>query len=178
VLPDIDAPTMVPADSMTGERPLSPVSLAGLVRSRTVAALGTLHAGAPFVSMVPFAVLPEGDAFVIHVSRLAAHTRDMIDDPRVCLLVMQPENEGVAAQALARVSIQGEAREMEQGSDKARACREAYLARFPEAAPLTEFADFSFFAIRPSRARFVAGFARAMSVTAETLAKALRGING
>jgi len=55
---------MVPAASITGERPLSPVSLAGLVRSRTVAALGTLHAGAPFVSMVPFAVLPEGDAFV------------------------------------------------------------------------------------------------------------------
>ena len=78
---------------MTGERPLSPVSLASLVRSRTVAALGTLHAGAPFVSMVPFAVLPEGDAFVIHVSRLAAHTRDMIDDPRVSLLVMQPEGD-------------------------------------------------------------------------------------
>ena len=159
---------------MNGARPLPPVSLSGLVHGRTVAALGTLHAGAPFVSMVPFAVLPEGDAFVIHVSRLAAHTRDMIDDPRVSLLVMQPESEGVAPQALARVSIQGEAREMERGSEEARACREAYLARFPEAAPLTEFADFSFFAIRPAGARFVAGFAQATSVTAETLAKALR----
>jgi putative heme iron utilization protein len=165
---------MVPADSMTGEPRLPPVSLAGLVRSRTVAALGTLHGGEPFVSMVPFALLPAGDAFVIHVSRLAAHTRDMLDDPRVSLLVMQPEGEGVAAQALARVSIQGEAREMEKGSGEERACRAAYLARFPEAAPLTEFADFSFFAIRPSRARFVAGFAQATSVTAETLAKALR----
>jgi len=175
VLPEIIAPTVVPATGMTGESPLPPVTLAGLVHSRTVAALGTLHAGAPFVSMVPFAVLPEGDAFVIHVSRLAAHTRDMIDDPRVSLLIVQPESEGVAPQALARVSIEGEAREMEQGSEKARACREAYLARFPEAAPLTEFADFSFFAIRPSRARFVAGFAQATSVSAETLAKALRG---
>jgi putative heme iron utilization protein len=99
----------------------------------------------------------------------------MIDDPRVSLLVMQPEREGVAPQALARVSIQGEAREMARGSEEARACREAYLARFPEAAPLTEFADFSFFAIRPSHARFVAGFARAISVTAETLVKALHG---
>ena len=159
---------------MSEDRSRSPVSLAGLVRSRTVAALGTLHEDAPFVSMVPYAVLPAGDAFVIHVSRLAAHTRDMIDDPRVSLLIVQPESEGVAPQALARVSIQGEAREMEQGSDKARACREAYLARFPEAAPLTGFADFSFFEIRPSGARFVAGFAQAMSVTAETLAKALR----
>jgi hypothetical protein len=149
--------------------------LGDLVRSRTAAALGTLHEGAPFVSMVPFAVLPDGDAFVVHVSRLAAHTKDMAGDPRVSLLVMQPEGGGTAAQALARVSIQGEAKEMEKGSAGERACREAYLARFPEAAPLTEFGDFSFFAIRPSQARFVAGFAQAMSVTGETLAKTLRG---
>ncbi|HZM46932.1 MAG TPA: pyridoxamine 5'-phosphate oxidase family protein [Burkholderiales bacterium] len=148
--------------------------LASLVHSRTVGALGTLHAGAPYVSMVPFAVLPGGDAFVIHVSRLAAHTKDMLDDPRVSLLVMQAEGEGVPAQALARVTILGEARETEKGSEEARACREAYLARFPEAEPLTGFADFSFFAIRPEGARLVAGFARAMSVTAETLAKTLR----
>jgi hypothetical protein len=148
--------------------------LAGLIRSRAVAALGTLHGGAPFVSMVPYAVQPEGDALVIHVSRLAAHTKDMLDDPRVSLLVTQAEGEGVPAQALARATILGEAREMEKGSAEERKCREVYLARFPEAEPLTAFGDFSFFEIRPSRARFVAGFAQAMSVAAETLAKALR----
>ena len=154
--------------------PEQAASLAGLVRRRAAGALGTLHGGAPFVSMVPYAILRDGAAFVIHVSRLAAHTRDMLADPRVSLLVMQPEGEGVAAQALARVSVQGEAREMEKGSGAERDCREAYLARFPEAAPLAEFGDFSFFAIRPSQARFVAGFAQAMSVTGETLAKTLR----
>lgn len=148
--------------------------LANLVRSREAAALGTLHAGAPFVSMVPYAVLPDGSGFVVHVSRLAGHTKDMLAAPQVSLLVMQPEGEGVAAQALARVSIQGEAREMARESDGERECREAYLARFPESAPLTEFGDFSFFVIRPSQARFVAGFAQAMSVTAETLAATLR----
>jgi hypothetical protein len=160
---------------MTEERDRALAALAGLLRGRTVAALGTLRAGAPYVSMVPFAVLAGGDAFVIHVSRLATHTKDMLDDPRVSLLVMQAEGEGVPAQALARVTILGEAREMEKGSEEARASREAYITRFPEAQPLTEFADFSFFAIRPSGARLVAGFAQAMSVTAETLAKALRG---
>lgn len=147
--------------------------LAGLVHGRTVGALGTLHDGAPFVSMVPYAVLPDGASFVIHVSRLAGHTKDMLAGPRVSLLVMQPEGEGVAAQALARLSVQGDAREMAKGSDGERECREAYLARFPEAAPLTEFGDFSFFAIHPTQARFVAGFAQAMSVTPETLSKAL-----
>ncbi len=87
---------------------------------------------------------------------------------------MQAEGDGVAAQALARISIQGEAREMAKGSDGERDCREAYLTRFPEAAPLTEFGDFSFFLVHPAQARFVAGFAQAMSVTADTLAGALR----
>lgn len=147
--------------------------LAGLVRSREAAALGTLRAGAPFVSMVPFAVLPDGSGFVVHVSRLAGHTKDMLAEPRVSLLVMQAEGGGVAAQALARISIQGEARAMAKGSDGERDCRAAYLARFPESAPLTEFGDFSFFVIQPSQARFVAGFAQAMSLTGETLASLL-----
>jgi len=147
--------------------------LAALVHRRYAAALGTLHAGAPFVSMVPYAVAREGDAFLVHVSRLAAHTKDMLADARVSLLVTQPEGEGVDAQALARVSIQGEARELAKGSGEEREARGAYLARFPEAAPLTDFGDFSFFAIRPAQARFVAGFAQAMSLTGESLAKVL-----
>jgi putative heme iron utilization protein len=149
--------------------------LRDLVHRRRTAALGTLHEGAPFVSMVPFAVMPEGEALVVHVSRLAGHTKDMLADPRVSLLIAQPEGEGVAAQALARVSVRGEARELAKGGEEEQSGRGAYLARFPEAAPLTEFGDFSFFAIRPVQARFVAGFAQAMSVTGETLAKVLGG---
>lgn len=147
--------------------------LAALVRSREAAALGTLHAGAPFVSMAPYAVLPDGSAFVVHVSRLASHTKDMLAEPRVSLLVMQGEGEGVEAQALARLSVQGEARALARGSAEEAAGRDAYLARFPEAEPLTSFGDFSFFAIRPVQARFVAGFAQAMSITGETLCRIL-----
>jgi len=54
--------------------------LVDLLRRRSTAALGTLHDGAPFVSMVPYAVLPDGAAFVVHVSRLAGHTKDMLAD--------------------------------------------------------------------------------------------------
>lgn len=147
--------------------------LRSLVLGRTAAALATLHAGAPAVSMVPFALLADGSAFVVHVSGLAAHTKDMRADPRVSLLVMQAEGEGTDTQALARVSVQGEARECESDTPEAIAARAAYLARFPEAEPLTSFGDFSFFAIRPVQARFVAGFAQAMSVTGETLSKVL-----
>ena len=46
-----------------------------LLRTQEVASLGTLHKGHPYVSMVPFAILPDGSAFVIHVSQLAATPR-------------------------------------------------------------------------------------------------------
>jgi putative heme iron utilization protein len=147
--------------------------LRALVHGRTAAALGTLHEGAPFVSMVPFALLPDGTAFVVHVSGLASHTKDMRADPRVSLLVMQAEGTGTDAQALARVSVQGEARECGRGTPQEAQARAAYLARFPEAEPLTAFGDFAFFAIQPVQARFVAGFAQAMSATGETLARLL-----
>ena len=45
-----------------------------LIHGRTIAALGTLHQGIPFVSMVPYAVAGDG-SFILHVSRLAAHTQ-------------------------------------------------------------------------------------------------------
>ena len=66
-------------------------ALARLLRSRATAALGTLHAGAPYVSMVPYAIAAEG--FLVHVSTLAAHTKDMLADARVSLLVAEAEGE-------------------------------------------------------------------------------------
>jgi len=60
-----------------------------LVMSRSTAALGTLHTGAPYVSMVPFVLLDDASAFIVHVSGLAAHTQDMLADPRVSLLIAE-----------------------------------------------------------------------------------------
>jgi len=40
-----------------------------------VASLGTLHGGAPSVSMVPVAPAADGPGFLIHVSRLTRVTR-------------------------------------------------------------------------------------------------------
>jgi hypothetical protein len=145
-------------------------SLAALVRERAAAALGTLHEGAPFVSMVPFVVSADGSTFYIHVSGLAQHTQDMSADPRVCLLVMESEESGAPPQALARLSIQGRAREIARDAVEYAAARAAYIQRFPEAEPMFGLPDFSLFAIAPLAGRFVGGFARAFSVTPAELA--------
>ena len=150
------------------------ILLRTLLHGRRVAALGTLHEGAPYVSMAPYAIDPTAGVFVVHVSRLAAHTRDMLQDSRVSLLIAQPDDGQTPTQALPRVTVLGEAAELPHGSTSEEAGRAVYLARFPDAAPLTQLGDFSFFAVRPTGARFVAGFAQARTLSAEALAQALR----
>jgi putative heme iron utilization protein len=148
-------------------------SLGRLVRGRKVAALGTLHDGGPFVSMAPYAVSPDGTRFYLHVSRLARHTRDMLADPRVCLLVMEGEEREKAPQALARVTIEGNAEELPPDAAGYDAARAYYLARLPQSRALFDLDDFSVFAIAPVSARFVGGFARAFTLTPEDLAAAI-----
>lgn len=149
-------------------------ALRELLKAQRIAALGTLHDGEPYVSMVPFALLPRGPDFIVHVSSLAAHTGDMLANSKVSLLVTSPES-GVAPQAVARVTIQGEALQIPRAAATYPEAREAYLRRFPDSAPMFELGDFSLFAIRARIARFVGGFAQARTLTADGLATILAG---
>src|SRR5215468_5925578 len=151
------------------------VVLQQLLHGRMIAALGTLHQGAPFVSMVPFAVARDG-SLILHVSRLAAHTRDMLNNSEVSLLITEPEASGKMPQALARVTFQGRAQMLERDSQKHIDAREVYLSRFPDAASLFEFSDFNIFIIKPVSARVIAGFGQAVTITGEDLATSLAEI--
>jgi len=152
------------------------LKLRRLVTSRSTAALGTLHSGAPFVSMVPYALLDDGATFVILVSALAAHTHNMLADPRVSLLLCEAEQDDIQPQALPRVTVTGTAQQLSAGTSESAAAKSAYLGRFPKAALLFNLGDFSLFAVKPSAVRFVAGFGQAYSLSPESFTKALQGI--
>jgi len=145
-----------------------------LIHGRRTAALGTLHQGVPFVSMVPYAVARDG-SFILHVSRLATHTRDMLDNSEVSLLITESEASGKMPQALARVTVQGQAAMLDRDSEKHTDAREVYLSRFPDAAPLFEFSDFNIFVIKTISARVIAGFGQAVTITGEDFATGLSG---
>ncbi len=153
-------------------------ALRQMLAQQDVAALGTLHEGTPFVSMVPYALLPDSAEFVIHVSQLATHTRDMLDHPAVGLMVSAPRAPALPAQALARLSIQGQARQLVADDDRYAAARQAYLARFPDSEPMFGFADFSLFVIAPTTLRFVGGFAQARSLSGDGFRRIMRGETG
>jgi len=148
-------------------------TLRDLLFTQQVAALGTLHEGEPYVSMVPFALLPGGASLIIHVSQLAAHTKDMLAHPQVSLLVIAPPTPEVTAQELARITLLGEAVQVARGTPEHAAAKAAYLARFPQTEMLFGFSDFSLFAIVPESIRFVGGFAQATTLSPETLASVL-----
>lgn len=153
--------------------PAQATALRDLLHTQQIAALGTLHQGEPFVSMVPFAILLGGDGFVIHVSRLATHTKDMLLSPAVSLLVVALSPPGSSAQATARVTIQGQAQPCPDSTPGHAEAKAAYLSRFPQTADLFGFADFSLFVIRPTFVRFVGGFAQATTLEPVALADIL-----
>src|SRR5450759_3185841 len=88
-----------------------------LLISQRVAALGTIdETGAPFVSMVPYAIEPQLHCLVIHVSGLASHTRNLQARDRASLMVMHSEVAGEPVHALPRVTLEGVAAVVARGS--------------------------------------------------------------
>lgn len=144
-----------------------------LLEAQRIASLGTLHDGEPYVSMVPIAILADGPDFVVHVSALAAHTKDMLAQPKVSLLVIAPHDAEIPPQATARLTIQGDATRIDESDARHAKAKSAYMDRFPQSAQTFELPDFSIFLIRPRALRFVGGFAQAKSLTAEGLARIL-----
>lgn len=145
-------------------------SLRTLLQLHRVASLGTISDdGAPFVSMVPFALEPSVGCFVIHVSGLAGHTDNLLARPVVSLMVMQSETVGEPVHTLPRATFSGVAAVLKPNSARWRKCRAEYLRRFPEAELMATLPDFRFFSIEVTGARQVAGFASARSIDGEEL---------
>lgn len=144
---------------------------AQLIRGSRIASLGTLHDEAPQVSMAAFIHNEDFSAFYIFVSRLAQHTVDMQKDNRVCLFICETDDGRADPQTLARVTIRGKAGVIQNGEPGYMPLKAQYLARFPEAESLFKLEDFNFWRITPKGGRYVAGFAKAFNITAETLQK-------
>ena len=141
--------------------------LAALLRRERIAHLATLRQEAPMASMTLYLPDARFGAFFVHVSRLAWHTQDMAQDPRVALSIAQADDGRADPFTLMRVSIRGEAAQLPGDQPDLRA---AWLEKFPEQKINFELADFSFWRIAPRDARFVAGFGRIHNLSAAELA--------
>ena len=143
-------------------------SLARLIRGTRVAALGTLRRGAPNVSMVAYMPARDFATVWMRLSRLAWHTQDLAVDKRVSLSISETDDGRADPQTLARVTLRGEAVQV----DDEESLKQAWLERFPASAVTFELADFSFWQVVPRDARFVAGLGRTFNLSASEFARA------
>ena len=128
-----------------------------LLRRSRQGALATLMAGSgdPYCSLVNVASHADGSPILL-ISRLAVHTRNILGDPRVSLM-LDERAEGDPLEG-ARIMLSGRAEEA-KGADLEIA-RRRYLSAHPSAEAFVNFTDFSFFLLRSSGTHLVAGFGR------------------
>ena len=135
-----------------------------LLRRSRQGALATLMAGSgdPYCSLVNVASHPDGSPILL-ISRLALHTRNLLGDARVSLM-LDERAEGDPLEG-ARIMLAGRA---EQAADPdLEMVRRRYLSAHPSAEAFVNFTDFSFFRIRPSGTHLVAGFGRIVDLKPE-----------
>jgi heme iron utilization protein len=135
-----------------------------LLRRSRQGALASLMAGSgdPYCSLVNVASNVDGSPILL-ISRLALHTKNILADPRVSLML----DERASGDPLegSRIMLAGRTEEIE-GDEAARA-RRRYLNAHPSAEVFVNFKDFSFFQIRPSAVHLVAGFGRIIDLKPE-----------
>src|SRR5438270_8543657 len=142
-----------------------------LLRRRRQGALATLTAGSgdPFCSLVNLASHPDGSPILL-ISRLAVHTKNILADPRVSLML----DERAPGDPLegARIMLSGLAEQADAARDL---LQRRYLSAHPSAEAFVSFKDFSFFRIRPTGTHLVAGFGRIVDLKPEQFLTDLTG---
>jgi hypothetical protein len=135
-----------------------------LLRRSRQGALATLMAGSgdPYCSLVNIASHADGSPILL-VSRLALHTRNILGDSRVSLM-LDERAEGDPLEG-SRIMLAGRAEEA--SADDLEILRRRYLNAHPSAEAFVSFKDFSFFRIRPGGAHLVAGFGRIVDLKPE-----------
>lgn len=135
-----------------------------LLRRSRQGALATVIPGSgdPYCALANVASHPDGSPILL-ISRLALHTRNILADSRVSLML----DERAPGDPLegSRIMLGGIAEE--ENTDETALLRRRYLSVHPSAQMFVDFKDFSFFRIRPKNIHLVAGFGRIIDLKPE-----------
>jgi len=132
-----------------------------LLREGRSGALATLmqNSGDPYCSLVNVATAADGSPLLL-ISTLAVHTRNILVDPRVSLMIDE-RKQGDPLEG-ARIMLLGTAEPIADND-----IRRRYLVRQPEAEMYAGFTDFSFYRMALKGAHLVAGFGRIVDLKPE-----------
>jgi putative heme iron utilization protein len=131
--------------------------LIGERRAGVLATISQRHPGWPYPAMMPYALDAQGRP-VFLISTLAAHTQDLLSDPRASLQVSGELVEENPAQT-PRVALMGTVTVVPPAERQA--VRTAYIRQLPESELWADFGDFEFYRLEPMDIHYVGGFAAA-----------------
>ena len=117
--------------------------------------------GYPFGSVAPYCLDADGQ-LVILISRIAQHTRNISQDPKVSLTIVQSHVDDI--QTGGRLTWVGDAEKIEDP-----VAAERYYSYFPQSRNYHTTHDFEFYRIKLVRARFIGGFGEIYWVNPEEL---------
>jgi len=132
-----------------------------LLREGRSAALATLmtDTGAPYCSLIDVASAADGSP-VLLISTMAIHTKNILADARVSIMI--DERKETDPLAGARIMVMGKAVAVDDPD-----IRRRYFERYPDSKMFLNFHDFGFYKVAIERVHLVAGFARITDRTPE-----------
>jgi len=131
----------------------------------TTVLLATTSAdGEPDASVAAALLDPDG-AFIIYISGLAAHTRNLRAVPRASVLLVEPETAATQPLARRRLTFACTAEPITRDTPAHATHVTAFRAKFgPAIDVVAALPDFQFVRLLPHRGRVVAGFGAAFAV--------------
>ena len=154
---------------MTGDVPPEKVC-AGLLEDIRSLQLSTVGPdGIPHCGYTPYLYQPS-NSFFIFVSQLAAHTRHLLTNGTVAIMIIADEQSSSEIFARARVNYLCDAKRIAPDSHDYTSVLDAYQERHGKMAELLrQLPDFVLFQLKPMSGQFVMGFGKAYTLTGENL---------
>jgi hypothetical protein len=109
--------------------------------------------GYPYGSVAPFVLNYQGMPTIL-ISTIAEHTKNVIKNSKVSLVVFSNEDD---LQANARLTLLATAEQTDKNNEL---MRQRYLRYIPQAAQYFDMHDFNFYTLYITHARYIAGFGK------------------
>ncbi len=132
-----------------------------LITQTRTGVLLTLRNGHPFGSHVPYLIGNDWSRIYLHLSRLALHTQQLLEDSRISLFIAEQDGPGKNPSALQRLNLQGTAAILPPAHASYDSIKQRYLAKFPQTQLMFGFGDFSLWELQMQHAHLVLGFGQA-----------------
>ena len=135
--------------------------------------LATVDAnGNPNVSYAPFALREEG--YYILISEMARHTRNLLENPKISLMMIEDEGDSRSVFARKRLTFAARPELVVRDTPEWQAGIDALHDRFSETVlGLSQLADFHLYRLVPLQGLFVKGFGQAFAVSGDDLVDVL-----